>query len=42
MTRRELLSAAMVANVPQSDRPRGQAKPTKVTRVEAILLQKAP
>ena len=40
MTRRELLSAAMVANVPQSDRPRGQAKPTKVTRVEAILLQK--
>ncbi|MBI3698008.1 MAG: mandelate racemase/muconate lactonizing enzyme family protein [Acidobacteria bacterium] len=41
MTRRELLSAAMVANVPQSDRPRGQVKPTKVTRVEAILLQKA-
>ena len=50
MTRRHLLSAAVlavpsvtdaVANVPQSDRPRGQAKPTKVTRVEAILLQKA-
>ena len=49
MTRRHLLSAAalaapaavaLVANTPQSDRPRGQAKPTKVTRIEAILLQK--
>lgn len=49
MTRRHLLSAAAtaapaavnaVANMAQSDRPRGMAKPTKVTRVEAILLQK--
>lgn len=49
MTRRDLLSAAAlaapaavdaVANTPQSDRPRGQAKPSKVTRIEAILLEK--
>ncbi len=48
MTRRHLLSTALagapvaaLANTPQSDRPRGQAKPAKVTRIEAILLQKA-
>ncbi len=49
MTRRHLLSATTLAapaaidalaNMPQSDRPRGQAKPAKVTRIEAILLQK--
>jgi L-alanine-DL-glutamate epimerase-like enolase superfamily enzyme len=49
MTRREVLSAAALtapaavgalANTPQGDRPRGQAKPARVTRVEVILLQK--
>jgi L-alanine-DL-glutamate epimerase-like enolase superfamily enzyme len=48
MTRRHLLSQAMLAvpavdalaNTPQSDRPRGQSRPIKITRVEATLLQK--
>ena len=49
MTRRQLLSSAALAapaaadalaNTPQSDRPRGQARPIKVTRIEAVLLQK--
>jgi len=47
MTRRNVLTAAAlaapaaVANTPQGDRPRGLAKPSKVTRVEVTLLQKA-
>jgi L-alanine-DL-glutamate epimerase-like enolase superfamily enzyme len=49
MTRRNLLSTAALAapaavdalaNVPQSDRPRSQGKPSKITRIEATLLQK--
>ena len=49
MTRRNLISAAALAapaavnalaNVPQSDRPRGQTKPIKITSIEATLLEK--
>src|SRR5574340_467350 len=41
ITRRDALSAfALSANVPQPDRPRAVARPSKVTGIEVTLLQK--